>query len=985
MKNLFKFIPATLALVALASCSNEFSSSNAPEIQYTKTLDVDVEGISDPVETRAMYSASAAIAYETSDVIRVYDADVLQYDKYTFDGTKFGTTGTKVAAADAKFAIFPSEQVKWGDNDSDPKVAVTIAKEVNIADEVRNGKEISGTKYFVANIPSWGEVTEVDADKKLKVTLYRMTALLRLKINHLAGNADGNVISLVSNAATPSKIAGTFSATLDKNIKTTGANTTTALAIDESLSETNRIDIKLGTEAIDDSYVFFPIVPGTYAANDLQIQVNGTPVALVGKNANATGFIQNSTATDWEITRSTTIARELGEVTVANELAGNDPALIQALIEANKNKGSDVTINVTYAAGNKLTTSNNPDLTNHTITIPSDLANNVILNIPGGADLRAKDLTITGGNADYGVTFNFEVAAIEATANDTRVLGAGHATDATARRGIVINSKSPVTLAGLFQDCDIRVAATNSGAVTLGTANDEFTANCTVANQTFDFQGTGDLNLDNVANSVAIAVGGAAAAPVPNTLVDVTYAGSAKVSSASALTSLTAAKASEVNIADNFTTVTTKAATVNVEGATIGNLHPQDGVKNINLDDAIITNLGSNNAADAYTGSNNVIAVASKGISGIGTVVNPTNASFSFTSTWDLAAAENPADLATLTQASGIEQIYTAAQLVKVTQAAKLNADITFEADTKPFPSLTLVFTAAGDFDGNSKTITGLNAPLFNNLKAYSATGNSVKNLTLKDVAIEEQDNIGALAKSVVGSTTATKTLAITNVIVNGATLGIEDGYNAAVNIGGLVGNAANNITFNGCQVTGATIKGFSALGGFIGQYTAGDAQSNIVLSGATVDTKSRKSNVTFEMPFKYTKYNPGAQANLGMIGNFIGSIAAATYVVNVTVGAAAAENAFSYFFTDNITASAFDFNKKMQDPADPTNTKSYVGMKNEQHAVGYSNFTWPTAASQSQGIIISYNGLDKKTREYTETDGTNNLTVEKHEINVFE
>ena len=979
MKNLFKFMPASLALVALASCSNEFSSLNAPEIQYTKTLDVEVEGINDAAETRAMYSATAAIAYETSDVIRVYDADVLQYDKYTFDGTKFGTTGTKVAAADAKFAIFPSEQVKWGDNDSDPKVAVTIAPEVNISDEMRNGKEIGGTKYFVANIPSWGEVTEVDADKKLKVTLYRMTALLRLKINHLDGNADGNVISLVSTLPTPSKIAGTFSATLDKDIKTTGANTTTCLAIDESLSESNEIKINLGTEAIDDAYVFFPIVPGTYASNDLQIQVNGVPVALVGKNAEPTGYIKNSTGTPWTIARSTTIARELGEVSVnPTALAGNDPALIQALIEANKDKGSDVTINVTYKAGNKLTTSNNPDLTNHTITIPSDLNNNVILNIPGGADLTAKNLTITGGNANYGVTFNFTVDGTtdfgdeDAATAGTKVLGAGHATDANSRRGIIIDSKSPVTLAGVFKNCDIKVASTNSGAVTLGTENEAFTAECTPVNQTFDFQGKGDLNLVNVANSAAISVSGTPAAVV-NNLADVTYAGTAKVNSASNLTSLTAAKATEVNIAGNITTVTTKAATVNVIGVpatptTITNLRPQDGVKNINLDDAVITTLGSNAAADAYTGSANVIAVASKGISGIGVVVAPTNASFSFTSTWDLAVADDPASLVALTQNAGVEQIYTAAQLVKVTTAAKLNADITFEANTKPFPTYNLTLGANAAFDGNNKTITGLNAPLFNILTA-NAGGSTVKNLTLKDVVIEEQNNIGVLAKTVVGATTADKTLAITNVIVNGATLGIEDGYNAATNIGGLFGNASKNITFNGCQVTGATIKGFSALGGFIGLYTANDAQSNIVLSGATVDSKSRKTNVTFEMPFKYTKYNTGAQVDLGKIGNFIGSIdAPLAFGANITVGAAAAENAFSYFFTDNIVASALDFDKKMQDPADPTNTKSYVGMKNEQHAVGFST-------EGTNLITIRYATLTKQTRQGATYD----------EINVFE
>ena len=931
MKKFIKLLPAAVALVALSSCSNEDLFSGAQETNYTKTLEVTHEGINDFTVTRSSMVPTDGnkVLYDANDVIRVYDESITLFDKYVFDGTKFGTTGTNVS--DAKYAIFPSEQVKWGDSEGDPKVAVVIKDEVDLSSTV-NGATVEGQKAFVANIPAWGIVKEGATTDKLEVSLYDMTGIIRVAIQQLDGNMDGNRLIVVSdNDKTSStlvdgdgvykNITGAFSATLDKNIASTKGNTTTQLGLDATLAGGNRMVIELGTEKVKDAYVYLPIVAGTYEAGDVAVylQKGNDAINLVKRfaaNSGTNRVFKRGGVYDGGV---------IGENTV--EVSESDPYNIQAIIEANKNKGMDVTVDVAYKDEVSLATSNNADAKNHTITIPADLNNNIVLNIKTTGttnhDITAKPLTITGGKAGKTVTFNFV---------NNKVVGADAAAEKAngdANSGIVIDSKSDIVLTGKIET-SIDVRSTNTGKVTLGTTADAFTWATTAGSKNLVFKG-GDLTVENIASITAI---------------DYAATGTVTVN-APLTTSLTAnttgVTPTAVNVNANVTTVTTKAAKINVTGATVENLNAEYGAEDITLVDGKVTNLG---ATGGYTAAKTV-NVASSGISAITNVTIPFNCTYAYTSTWDIPTTKTIDDVKTGVTLGAGNKIYTAAQLVKAVDGAQLMTDVTFAANSLTFVGATL----EGGFDGNKKTITGLTGPLFFSVKGADPV---IQNLTLKNVSIITNANkVGALMKT--NSSEGTGTLTLKNIVVDGGTIGSSSALVQTEGIGGLIGTNGRNVIFDGCQVT-ATIKGYACVGGFIG-YSIANATS------LTIEGK-KLSNVTFAKTYSATTYNDTEKKQHGTFGNFIGQVRIATGTITINVGAAAAENALSGYFTNNIVPSALEFNVNKVTVAGVD--KSFVGMSGNY--IGYSPYT-------SNGLTINYNGLSGVTRQ----DATHS------EINVFQ
>ncbi len=933
MKKFIKLLPAAVALVALSSCSNEDLFSGAQETNYTKTLEVKHEGINDFTDTRSSMVPTDGnkVLYDANDVIRVYDESITLFDKYVFDGTKFGTTGTNVS--DAKYAIFPSEQVKWGDSEGDPKVAVVIKDEVDLSSTV-NGATVEGQKAFVANIPSWGIVKEGATKDKLEVSLYDMTGILRVAIQSLAGNADGNRLIVVSDNDKTSttfvagdgvykNITGAFSATLDKNIASTKENTTTQLGLDATLAGGNEMVIELGTEEVKDAYVYLPIVAGTYEAGDVAVylqQGNG-PKNLVKR------FAANSGANRVFKRGGVYAAGVIGENTV--KVSESDPYNIQAIIEANKNKGMDVTVDVKYATGVSLATSNNADAKNHTITIPADLNNNIVLNITTTGttnhDISAKPLTITGGKAGKTVTFNFAT---------NKVVGADAAAEKAngdVNSGIVIDSKSDIVLTGTIET-SIDVRSTNTGKVTLGTTDAAFTWAGTVGAKTLVFKG-GDLTVQKIANITAI-----------------DYAATGTVTANANLTTLTAnavgVTPTAVNVNDaTVGTVTTKAAKINVTRASVGTLNAEYGAEDITLvDGKVTTNL---TAIAGYTATKTV-KVASSGISAIETATAPFNCTYAFTSTWDIPTTKTITQVQTGATLGAGKKIYTAAQLVNAVADAQLMTDVTFAAKSLTFDGAD---DLAGSFNGNKKTITGLTAPLFDKV---SGTDPVINDLTLKNVSIiTNADKVGALMKT--NSSTGSGTLTLKNIVVDGGTIGTSSALVQTEGIGGLIGTNGRNVIFDGCQVT-ATIKGYACVGGFIGYSTS---------NAGSLTIKGKKlSNVTFAKTYSATTYNAAEKLQHGTFGNFIGQVRIGTGTIAIYVGGAAAENALSGYFTNNIVPSALEFNVNKVTVAGVD--KSFVGMTGNY--IGYSTIT-------TGSLTINYKGLSGVTRQ----DATHS------EINVFQ
>ena len=861
MKKFIKLLPAALALVAITSCSNEDFFSSTDEVKYTKTLVVNHEGINSGITRSSMVpDNSNNVVYDAKDVIRVYDESVTVYDKYTFDGSKFGTTGTKVAAADAKFAIFPSEQVKWGDNDENPKVAVTIKGEVDLS-SVITGTETDNGKAYVANIPSWGVVKEGATKDKLEVTLYDMTAIIRVKINHLDANAADRYVKISS---ATKNISGVFSATLDKNIATTKANTTTQLAVDEDFTGAKTIYANLGKGELNDVYVYLPIVAGEYPAGDVKVEIvtKGAPDVLL---AAGTIFAANNDAGKRVFVRGGVynggtigVAPEEAVATSLKDL--NDKLKTAAASYAGK------TINITVD-GEIATTEELQE-----IQIPTTLTAAQVVNIKGKVSNKIgnKPLTITGGAAGQAYTINF-VGGIEGTENV--VVAAG--------------CVSPLTLIGAVSSTGTdeyhgQIQVKNTAAVTFGngTAEQSFSTAMpivvstaapivinagegTIADLTASAASTIDVNNGTVtalkstnATGAAINVNGGTVTTLTakGTAADVTVAKDATVATLDA--SASTAKV-DVQAGAKVTTVTTNGdidVAANIETLTVKKagaaIKLTGGAKTDKL--VTITNLVSDATAAPAVSSTDAAAILNVSRTG-DTKVLPT-----FTSTLNGASKDQKT---TSINAKG--EIYTAAQLAGVTTGKdyKLMTPVTG----------TIAWTGVnlnGKFDGTGKTINELTGEsLFNTI-----SGGEVKNLTITTATVNADDAAvkGGLASQVTGTTT------IQGITITAATVGKGTANKAtATSYGGLIGKVNGTVTLIDNQLTAATVQGYALLGGYIGEVAGGTVKIQTTkAAGAAL-----KSKITFAQTMGTV-----AAAQGGKIGNFIGGITGSG--VNVTIGA---------------------------------------------------------------------------------------------------
>ena len=260
---------------------------------------------------------------------------------------------------------------------------------------------------------------------------------------------------------------------------------------------------------------------------------------------------------------------------------------------------------------------------------------------------------------------------------------------------------------------------------------------------------------------------------------------------------------------------------------------------------------------DANTKAANV---TSTGKSVISTASNLKDGS-SFNSTW------NSEKIATSDITDG--NIYTAAQLagIQAGTAYTLQTDVTL---TQPWTPVNL----SGDFTAKAKTISGLNAPLFNKVSGTATIKGTkdVEPLALDNVAIAgaaKETCLGALAKEVDG----TVTIQYVKVLASAATT-----ISGLAEIGGLIGKASGTVTLSDVQIVDANLTGHANVGGFIGNVAGGSV--NILTE------KEWQSKIKFTVT---GDFNPIDDNLAGTFGNFIGSITGAG--VNVTIGTVPEKN----------------------------------------------------------------------------------------------
>lgn len=475
----------------------------------------------------------------------------------------------------------------------------------------------------------------------------------------------------------------------------------------------------------------------------------------------------------------------------------------------------------------------------------------------------------------------------------------------------------------------------NFGAIEIGTGDLEIETDCP-----FELQGTTTTNV-TVKKTAGLTLSDFTANTVDKTVT---------------------VESGEVTVGKNEHPATVKSlvtfanTTIDNSQTTITTLTLSKGCTEVNLNNGVIETLDYNGTAEKKIAAN--VTVTSKGISAIGThtTTNINGKTTTFNSSLtatpaDILAAFNTEAKAKINDATG--NIFTAAQLaaVKGTAAAyKLEANITgFE---KPWVPVAL----SKAFDGNNKTITGLNNSLFGAISAAV----TVEKLTLANptvaVANSEEAGLGALAQKVTAAATLSK------IGVTGATLGVDAGVatESSNNIGGLVGffkpAAAATLTINDCYVTG-TIKGYHNMGGFIGLVDGTTAAPSVTINNtAALATKSAVSFV------KTLEINTARNNKYGRVGTFIGSLAGTNAAAAVTIGGNAAyNNAYAQFATSTVDATALKFERNNWDEVIETKNgvSTYKGMIWSANEIGYST-TAPTTLSlyNKTAFAAKYTGV---------------------------
>ncbi len=153
-----------------------------------------------------------------------------------------------------------------------------------------------------------------------------------------------------------------------------------------------------------------------------------------------------------------------------------------------------------------------------------------------------------------------------------------------------------------------------------------------------------------------------------------------------------------------------------------------------------------------------------------------------------------------------IAEINALSEITNPNGAYKLKADANVAYSDSNKPS---VPTFSGILDGNDKTITGLNAPLFATLN-----NGTVRNLNIADVNISTSGSVGAIAGTAKGGSR------IYNVGILGGSVGSTDG-----NCGGLVGTLDGSARVINC-FSYANITSGTNVGGIVG-YNSYESKSN--------------------------------------------------------------------------------------------------------------------------------------------------------------
>ena len=386
MKGILKLFPAALAVVALASCSNDdLLDKNGSQAVNGKTMEATIEDFT--VMTRAAFAenkdddgklTARALVWNAGDSYKVY-GELATPDKYTlqnaYDGKKTGTFDlmTDDYNTEPAFAVFPYDKVEA--DRASKKLTVSLTDWTYATSEVKEDGYNQGG--FVSNVPMYGI-----CDEKGDAAFGYMTSILRVDLSALPKKMTRLIV------VTDRPLTGTFETEFDPSSTTypeiaspvTNSETPETYTFG-STTYTNNYFLEVGTESVSKrtNKTFFIAVPtgNKYKVFDLLIEYNmGTDkkYELVGQLGNTYRSGAGKSILNWQRGKIKSLTKE---ITVT--ASGNTPkAISQFLKDEWQSFPADAEINITVpeVGGNKYI-----DLStaaDNTFTIPAELKNRVV-------------------------------------------------------------------------------------------------------------------------------------------------------------------------------------------------------------------------------------------------------------------------------------------------------------------------------------------------------------------------------------------------------------------------------------------------------------------------------------------------------------------------------------------------------------------------------------------------------------------------------
>ena len=354
MKKSIKFMTAAMAVLALASCSNEDFLSVGQKATVANKGEMIYEA--DPLEsgsvsTRAYRNGETnkQVKFVAGDKMRVYDKEMRNYSTYTLDESsqKFKFEKGNVKEGEESYAVFPADKVYAGYTTDNENTTVEF-----IIDDVIKYNQDSEKKFgddvvwYACNIPMFAEVTSTADGGLMATNLRAACAVLRIDLK----NAFTNVpyLRLTTQKRLDKKIdeaykfAGKFQAELKKGDDRFDV-ALKAAEDDAYIVQSPDLYIDLREVPSSVSVIYVPIVPGLDGdLDDPLLMATEVNAADPKKIKDADWFVANG-----KFPGKVFQTNHLYKIGHEFDLEVMSPNKVSQMLEQYKNSESDIVMDVT--------------------------------------------------------------------------------------------------------------------------------------------------------------------------------------------------------------------------------------------------------------------------------------------------------------------------------------------------------------------------------------------------------------------------------------------------------------------------------------------------------------------------------------------------------------------------------------------------------------------------------------------------------------